>query len=359
MSNSSKKIVHWGQGESTLFLNITPKGGVVLDYEYDTDAIHEMCGGRNYYCSCSCLSGAGYLEHLGALVPLGYYRVDTTRNWSQNFLPLGKTPEGEEVWVAVPYATHTPDKSGLLREFPTVVKVGGGKVVYCDFSANLLEVLDLLLSGEELPEKCVIGGVTYDRRGHRTLRRVFTRLGDQGEALEEEVVMEHYNLCSMDNNPNPWEFFEEFLREFRGFDNRSGLLRLLAVERLEDGTFVRTVKINGGDYRGEILPGNPLDGEGPLPVGWQRATEGVIVRFYADEVHLVAYATPEEAANRFLRVEQRGAFVSSCSSMYIMEELQAPKLRYLLHPSVFLAEVVKQLADNVRQWADYVCENPR
>ena len=355
MSTSSTNV-YWGQGKTTLFLHITAGAAVVLDYEYNTDAIHGMCGGRNYYCSCSCLSGAGYLGHLGALVPLGYYRVDTTQNWYQNFLPLGVTPEGEEVLVAVPYATHTPEKSGLFREFPTIIKVGP-VVVYCDWT-NFLEVLDLLLSGKDLPEKCVIGGVTYDRRGHRTLRRVFTRLGDQDEALEEEVVMEHYNLCSMDNTPNPWEFFEKELRGYRGCEE-SGLFRLLAVERLDNGAFVRTVKINGGDYRGEILPGNPLDGEGPLPVGWQRAAEGVIVRFYQDEAHLVAYATPEEAANRFLRVEQRRRFISSCSSMYVMEELQAPKLRYLLNPSAYLTEVVENIADNVRQWADYVCENPR
>ena len=75
---------------SDLFLDLTGKKPRVLDFEYDGSELHERCGGKTYYTSRSGLSGAGYLENLGTLMPLGRYRVDTVTNEHQSFVSIGK-----------------------------------------------------------------------------------------------------------------------------------------------------------------------------------------------------------------------------------------------------------------------------
>ena len=368
-----KMTTGWGSGSSDLYLNIN-KGSKskpeLLDYEYDTDRLHEMCGGRCYYRSRSGNSGEGYFDSLGSIIPLGSYRVDTVHNDFQQFLPTGGTPDGEEILVAVPYASHSEDKSEILRKCPTVIKVGR-KVVYCDFYANFLEIISLLLAGEDLPEECVINGVTYGRHGHRTLRRIFTRLNGWGRAEEQEVVLEHYELCPMEYVPNPWEFFQEELKGFRAEWGYERMFQLLAVEKLEDGTFVQTMKFDGMKYRGKILPGNPLEG-GELTAGWQRLADDVLVRFYdkSNEAHLVASYTADEAydklarrlANRMGEGEEFIAFVSAHEGEYVEYEVVVPKVLYLLDGAAQLAEARKGLAQKVRgdvtrrarQWIDQV-----
>ena len=372
-SNNNKFNFSWGSGSSDLFLQISGGKPEVLDVEFDGEELHRLCGGRTYYVSRSGCSGAGYLNSLGSLIPLGSYRVDTAHNEFQWFLPVGKIRQGweeQDVLVAVPYVSHENDKSETLRSYPTVIKIGP-KVVYCDFGANFLEVLSLLLAGKDLPEECVINGVTYGCHGHRTLKRAFTRLNSWGEPIQEEVVLEHYNLCSMDNTPNPWEFFSEELKYYRASWGER-LFQLLSVEKLEDGTFVRTVKVDGQRYRGEILPGNPLE-TGELTAGWQCLADGVLVRFYdrSNETHLVAYAKTDETygklarrlANRMGEDEEFISFVSDHEEdEWIEYEVVVPKVLYLLDPATQVAEARKGLARKVRedvmrharQWVDQV-----
>lgn len=372
-NNSSKKFnFSWGSGSSDLFLQISGGKPEVLDVEFDGEELHRLCGGRTYYISRSGCSGGGHFNCLGSLIPLGSYRVDTAHNEFQWFLPVGKIQQGweeQDVLVAVPYVSHEKDKSETLRSYPTVIKIGP-KVVYCDFGANFLEVLSLLLSGKDLPEECVIEGVTYERRGHRILKRCFTRPNSWGEPIQEEVVLEHYNLCSMDNTPNPWEFFSEELKNYRaGWGDR--IFQLLSVEKLENGAFVRTVKVDGQRYRGEILPGDPLE-TGELTAGWQRVADDVLIRFYdrSNEAHLVAYAPAQEAheklarrfADRMGESEEFISFASSHESEYAEYELVVPKALFLLDEATQVAEVRKGLARKIRedvtsrarQWIDNV-----
>ena len=358
MKKSSKFEFNWGSGSSDLFLKISGGKPEVLDVEFNGEELHHLCGGRTYYVSRSGASGAGYFDDLGSLIPLGSYRVDTAHNEFQRFLPVGKIRQGweeQEILVAVPYVSHERDKSETLRSYPTVIKVGN-KVVYCDFYANFLEVLSQLLTGKDLPEECVIDGVTYGRHGHRTLKRCFTRLNSWGP-IQEEIVLEHYNLCSMDDSPNPWEFFSEELKDYRtGWGER--LFQLLSVEKLEDGSFVRTVKVDGQRYRGEILPGNPLE-TGELTAGWQRVDEDVLVRFYdrSNEAHLVAFARADEAygklarrlVNRMGEGEEFISFVSAHSGEWVEYEIVVPKVLYLLDPATQVAEARKGLARKVRE----------
>lgn len=353
-----KKIdAHWGDGMSDLFISV--KGGKpeLLDYEFDTERLHEMCGGRNYYCSCSGCSGAGYFTRLGSLIRLGGYRVDTAHNDFQWFTSVGTREDREEVSVAVPYVSHTEDKSEILRDHPTVVKFGQ-TVVYCDFSRNFCDVLKLVLTSSPLPEECEMAGYTHGRRGHRTLRKTFIRLDSWGEPEEKEVTVEFYNLSSADDAPNPWEFFQDELKEYQAGWDQERMLQLLSAEKLEDGTFVRTMKIAGTKYRGKALAGNPLE-TGHLTAGWQRIADDVLVRFYdrSNEAHLVAYAPARAAyeklarrlANRMGEGEEFISFVSSHEDEYVEFELMVPRALFLLDEAAQVAEVRQGLARKVRE----------
>ena len=365
-----KKIeTSWGGGSSDLYLYVTDGKPEVLDIEFDGDKIHSLCGGRTYYVSRSGASGAAYLDRLGPLVPIGWYRVDTVHNDYQNFLPVGKIGDnGGEVTVAVPYGRRDFQMEEL-RSRPTIVK-HGNKVVFCDFYSNFLTVISIILAGKGLPEECVIDGIHYDRRGHRTLLRECTQLDCYGKAEEKKVSIEFYNLCSMDRTPSPWEFFR---RELEGYQAGWGerLFQLLSIEKLEDGTFVKTFRVDDRRYRGKILPSNPLE-TGNLTGGWQRAAEDVLIRFYDknNEAHLVAYAKADEAHGKVARRlaakmgegEEFISFVSAHEGEYIEYEVVVPKVLYLIDSSAQLAEVRKGLARKVRedvmrrarQWVDKV-----
>ncbi len=355
MANSiSKKIdASWSGGSTNLYFKIEGGKPAILDYEFDCELLHKKCGGKQYYCSRSGCSGAGYFFHLGDLTPLGYYRVDTAHNNWQCFEVVGKTVGEEDVSVAVPYVSHTKDKSEILRNYPTVIKVGD-RVVYCDYYSNFVTILRDILLGKALPEECVIDGVTYGRHGHRTLTRTFT----EPWSGDWEITLEHYNLCSMENCPNPWEFFSEKLKNFRAGE-RERVYQLLSVERLEDGTFVRTVKFDAELYRGEILPGDPLSPDGILTAGWQRLSEDVLVRFYdrSNEAHLLAYAKADEAyedlagklAARMGEGEEFISFVSTHEGRYVEYELAVTKVLYQLDSATQFEEVRKGLAQKVRR----------
>lgn len=183
--------------------------------------------------------------------------------------------------------------------------------------------------------------------------------------------MEFYNLCSMNETPNPWEFFRHELEDYKAERNEERIFQLLSVERLKDGTFVRTTKIAGKQYRGRKLEGNPLESE-QLPAGWYWLADDVLIRFYdeSNEAHLLAYAPAKEAheklarrlANRMGEGEEFVSFVSACDGEYVEYELVMPKVVCLLDNSEQLAELRKGLArkirwdvtERARQWIDKV-----
>lgn len=357
MMNGRRINVAWGCGCSDLFLDLTGEEPRILDFEYDWKELHERCGGKTYYVSCSGDSGAGYLEHLGELIPIGTYRVDTTWNEFQNFASVGKFfrdeygEGGVDVMVAVPYRSHTEDKKDVLLEHPTVIKVKDGNVnilVYCDFYHNSRVVLRDVLSGR--------------LQRHRTLKRSFTRIDEWGNPEEKEVSIQFYDFCHCPaaGFPNPWEFFQEELAAFRA-GGTERLFHLLGVEKLRNGTFVKTAKIAGSKYRGKVLFGDPLTGE--LTAGWQRLADDVLVRFYdgSNEVHLVAYAPAAEAhrnlaqrlAHRIGEGEEFISIASVCDSEYVEYEVTVPKVLYALDKANYLAEVRNGMARKVRQDVAY------
>lgn len=347
----------WGSGASDLFLDLTGDEPRILDFEYDGVELHERCGGKTYYTSCSGCSGAGYVTNLGALIPVGFYRTDTVRNDFQHFTLIGEAVGGyRDIQVAVPYAAHTADKTGILKKYPTVIKYDNRVVVYCDFFGNFMAVLRAVFLRKELPE------------GARVLKRTFVSYF--WEAREEEVSMEFYDLCSMDDVPSPWEFYQDILEDFRAQEcGRERLFELLGVEKLKDGTFVRTTKVVSTKYRGKILSGNPLE-TGELTAGWQRLADDVLVRFYdrSNTAHLLAYAPAKQAHEKLARrlshhmgeTEEFVDFVSQCEGEYVEYELTMSKALYLLDSEAQLAALRQGLAKKIRsdvstrarQWLD-------
>lgn len=367
-----KYEVSWGSGSSDLFLQIENKKLVILDYEYDTNRLHELCGGYNYYSSRSGASGAGYFTNLGSLLPLGTYRTDTVHNDWQCFLPIGKI-NNTVVSVAIPYESHLRDKDNLLNySSPTIIKFGT-TVVYCDFYRNFIDLLSLILSGEDLPDKYELkkDGYIYPCRGHHTMTKIFSKINVWNAPVEDLVTLEFYNFCSMEKTPNPWEFLSGDLSEYSASTSEEVMYRLLGVEQLTDDTFARVLRFDTRSFRGSLIHGDPLE-TGELTAGWKRLADDVIIRYYdkSNSVHLVSYELAKVAYEKMVRRlayrlgegDEFIKYVSNSESKYVEYELEIPKVLWLIDQNGRLAELRKGLAAKVRKdvygrarsWIDHV-----
>lgn len=362
MTKRSKIDVGWGGGETSLFLHVDENGTpVVFDYMYDHFALHNICGGRLVYQSRSGCRGEGYLDNLGDLIDLGWYRVDTARNHYQFFSRIGTIWDEEsqnplEVKVAVPYFKWEKDKSDTLKGYPTVIKIGT-KVIYCDFYVNFVKILKLIFTGEELPKSYEHDGF-YRRHAYRRIEKTFTEVASF--YYERSVVLEHYNLCSIYNTPNPWEFLQDELEEFRVEDTER-LYELLCIEK-KGGRFWRTISVDKIRYRQEILPGNPLE-TGELTAGWEWEEDNIIVRRYGDDIHLLAFSPAESAYDKRIRrlansLDEGDEFISFIKSHiperdYVIYEEVVPKGNYLFGGNKILASLKKRLAEDIYNEVDY------
>lgn len=81
-----KKInLSYGSGMSDMLLELGENPQLLSYYDHgDRQYIHEKCGGKQYYRSCSGASGAGYITDFKNLVRVGQYRTDTKYNWFQS-----------------------------------------------------------------------------------------------------------------------------------------------------------------------------------------------------------------------------------------------------------------------------------
>lgn len=150
------------------------------------------------------------------------------------------------------------------------------------------------------------------------------------------------------------------------------IFELLGVEKLENNEFIRTINIDGSKYRGELLEGNPLE-TGELTAGWQRITKDVLIRYYNNEAHLLAYASAEQVyakkarrlANKLGEGEEFIEFLESAhQGEYEEFELLVPKALYMLDGTNIIARARKSLASKikenirymVRQWISQVTD---
>ena len=327
-----------------------------MDVESDRNELHAMCGGRTTYVSRSGDSGEGFLTQLGQLIPIGSWRVDTRHNHDyQFFASVGRTIDEyeEEVLVAIPYVSHEENKQDTLKKHPVVIKVGR-KVIYCDFFINFVQTLKAVLLGGDLPE------FEGCRKVKKTFQKTFTFVNEDewGDIWteEENFEIEFYNLSQNKETPNPWSFFREELVKYQIFYRQPRIFELLGVEQLPDGKFVGAINIDGTKYRGKTLDGNPLE-TGELTAGWQRVSEDVLIRFYNNEAHLLAYTSKEAYAKKALRLankmnqgEELIEFLKSAHQEEYEEfELLVPKALYMLDGTNLIAKIRKDLANKIKE----------
>ena len=281
--------------------------------------------------------------------------MDTRHNHDyQFFTSVGKIIDEyveEDVLVAIPYVSHKEDKQDTLEDNPVVIKVGR-TVIYCDFFTNFTATLKALLSGEDLPE------FEGRRKIKKTFQKTFTHVDkddwDRDFLEEENFEIDFYNLSQNKETPNPWSFFRSELVKYQIFYRQPRIFELLGVEQLPDGKFVKTINIDGTKYRGETLDGNPLE-TGKLTAGWQRIAEDVLIRFYDNEVHLLAYTSKEAYAKKARRIankmnqgEELIEFLKSAHQEEYEEfEQLVPKALYMLDGTNLIAKIRKDLANKI------------
>lgn len=143
---NTRIYLSYGHGDICLFIRKNPENTSfdLVDYEYQRSEMHDELGGEQYYFARSGLSGAGYVETLKDLIPVGYYRVDTVPMWHE--------PEalGGGFEIMVPYMSHQEDKSETLDKYPVVIR-GNNKIIFTNFE-DLYEELPEIISGEFFKE---------------------------------------------------------------------------------------------------------------------------------------------------------------------------------------------------------------
>lgn len=211
-----------------------------------------------------------------------------------------------------------------------------------------------MLLGGDLPE------FEGCRKVKKTFQKTFTFVNEDewGDIWteEENFEIEFYNLSQNKETPNPWSFFREELVKYQIFYRQPRIFELLGVEQLPDGKFVGAINIDGTKYRGKTLDGNPLE-TGELTAGWQRVSEDVLIRFYNNEAHLLAYTSKEAYAKKALRLankmnqgEELIEFLKSAHQEEYEEfELLVPKALYMLDGTNLIAKIRKDLANKIKE----------
>ena len=357
MAKMTKKInVAWGEGGTDLFLNPTESGSFeLLDYEYDTQKIHSIGGGRVTYESQSGLTGNGFINRLGTLIPVGYWRVDTAYH---DQYPVSVDKEND-LKVMIPYQTHESDKDSTLRDYPVVILWGEDKIVYCKFK-QLTKILKKILLGE------------FSEEGGRDLKKKFLRSTPYAKKDPEEVKLRFYNLWGWKRPyPWPWEFAYELLDGFQllpryGSDvnEEIGILRIV---RDANGDLIRYTSISSVRYGEEIVPVEVLfNGETPIR-GWELGKPYTLYRVRNDDVHIVAW-TPlrrklpgiiESFARRYPKGEAeliRG-LLEKIDNSYEEYELSINKLLFFGDEEKWFKEAQKGLNRKLRKSVAYGIES--
>lgn len=340
-NNNNHIDLSWGNGGTELFLAPCDGGLEVLDYEYDTNRIHEMCGGKCYYTSCSGCSGAGFIEKYDVLTHVGYYRVDTVHNEFQYPVEVA-----EGINLMLPYVSHQSDKGETLSNYPVVIMVGEDTIIYCGFFTNMNEVLATLLSGETL------------KQTPRILKRTFVNTKSYWRD-ETEVELKFYNLFG--HSFYPWEFATELLKDYTVYYPEERIYSIFRLSKTEDGKLVRTSRICQTLYATELLKEDPCEKLDTPFNGWELAETNMVYKVRENQVYIVgwelasdAYQKKVERITRFIpnsEAEEFKNFVMEHlpSSKYVEFELTVPKLLFFLNKEKQFANVRKGIATKVRE----------
>ncbi len=337
--------VSWGGGGTDLFLAPSEDGTFqLLDYEYDLEKIHEICGGRCYYQSRSGNSGAGYIERWASLTKVGYYRVDTAYNDSEFQYP---EKIDDNISIMLPYATHESDKRATLTDNPVVIMIGGDTIIYCAFYANMTDVLKTVLAGKSLEKKPSV------------LSRQFV---DTSSCWTEEIEIKFYNFFG--RSFYPWEFANANgrLKKFELFSPGERLYEIFHFNKCEDGTLVNTTKIGQTIYAKSILWTDPLENlkSAETMSGWEFAETNMVYRLRKNEVYVVGWQLAKNAYEkivkrlcRFIPLEANEFRNYVTANMdygqFVEFEITVPKILFYLNPEKQFENVRKGIAKKVRE----------
>ena len=112
-----KANVSFGGGSSSVLFSV--RDGRFFDYEKDTEELHTRYGGKQYYHSCSGMSGAGFLTDEGDLISFGHYRSDAGHEQSR--ATVHRTKSGQEIFGYAPTISH----GGIDNSMPFVGRQQG------------------------------------------------------------------------------------------------------------------------------------------------------------------------------------------------------------------------------------------
>ena len=228
--------INFGAGHTELFLKFEKGIPKVLDYEYDADEIHHLCGGRQYYTSRSGFSGAGWIESYRSLIPVGYYRTDVAY-----FEWIKPVEVADRIDVMLPYQAHTEKKD--YNSNPVVVILRGEWSTECEYVVyttieRIAEVVKTLQLGkiESLDEARELTKTFVDDWGH-------------------DVVMtfKFVNLFG-GRSFNPWHFVARHLHNLV-CEEHGGVWEAFDLTRLYENFYCRKVWLAGSYYRGERVEG--------------------------------------------------------------------------------------------------------
>ncbi len=338
--------VKWGQGDSSLFLHPVANGSFeLLDYEFDHTYIHNLVGGRNFYQSRNGSSGAGFLDTMGILIPVGYYHTDTMNPWV-----VRKNVEGIE--ILIPYASHTANKSRLLQEYPVVLLIGENTIIYVSWYKNFLSVLKAILTRKFVETK--------------TLSRTFIRTTEYGMGQKEEVTIQFANLfgyCKL----YPWQWVtDNLLKDYKAGYSSEFPWRIFHVSQLNNGQLIKTNRIGGGLFATDLLQNDPCENVMEAPKGWGIAGPNMTYKVNDDEVYMLGWQLAKPLYEkrigrlaRFVPTTEREKFIAYCREnlkygKYVEAELTESKLRFFLTMKEQIAEIRRNIAQKVRYDVMYV-----
>lgn len=353
------RSLSWGDQATDLFLNFTGRGDLfeVLDYEYDHNRIHSMCGGRVEWISSTSLSGKGHINNLSTLIPVGYYRVDDIGDQCR----LTVAPE---VTVMVPYLPHTEGKYGwgeLLDKYPVVVlNKGCQEVIFCNFRHQLPAVLKALLTEKELP---------FDK-GFKKIEKTFVKWGGYRyrDSREERKFLNIFGYSRI----NPWNFafvqedwiISEFIMTPPEEEKVHEILGITQVK----GQIIATQKIAGRLFGRELLEEDPTERINPeffSHKGWEVAKSdisvdnvcgtNIVYKMNTDKVFILAWKNASEVYKKkytrlaeFIPETERDEFIKFMeenlpSHKYVEYEMEVPKILFFLEKDQQIEDIERSL----------------
>lgn len=318
--------VSWGGGETDLFIRVNSEGNLdLLDYQYDYQALHQEFGGKNYYQSRSAGSGNGYLENLGDLIPVGFYRVDT--RW-----PLSYSKEIGEGWdLMLPYHKNQEDKEETLEKNPVVLR-RGDQILFVRFK-ELVNVLPKLLDGG------FKGGINHYSDRCQILKRRFAA---------KEVMFRVYDLYNSGNanfESEVLSFMEYLIPNEARAKIRSKLNKLFKFIEDDLGIF-EIVEINGRLYKGDRLEASPLEDPDFLPSGWEPIDKRVAWKRYGTDIKLVCWKENFELNEEFPEV----IVPEEELEKFFFWELDIPNVLFQMNRAKYLEQMEKEMVENFKNY---------